>query len=147
LPSVVPIQAAAAATPTPLAAHDITVQIDVLAPAYSMLSGMGLGILSYGGTECGGTGDYSDLDQGMRATIRDGSNNILGIATFDSHGKSITTDGNFTTDCQFTSTVSNVPDSPFYQVTVNQRDAQQFTHDELRARNYVLALSVGKSTY
>ena len=146
VPTAAPTPIVPAATPT-LAVHDVTVQVDAKAPAFSMLSGLGYEILSYPPTECGGTGDYSDLDQGMRATIKDGSGNILGIAAFDGHGKSITMDGNFTTDCQFTSVAKAVPDAAFYQVSLGQRDPQQFTHDELRAHNYVIALSVGSSSY
>jgi hypothetical protein len=99
--------------------------------------------LSVGGGGCEGDGGYSDIGDGMQATLRDSQNNILGIGNFSGQRTAIAKEGSWTTQCEWTTSIAHVSEQPFYALDLGRRGSIQFALDELKASGWVASVSIG----
>jgi hypothetical protein len=121
------LQASGALTPH----HTITGTFDLIDSSLDFPS-----IDVVGGT-CEGKGGYSDIAPGASVSLKDGDGKLLGSS-------SLGTGTGSTTRCTFTYTFSNVPEVPFYTVSVSRRGDVTNSLADMQARGWTFGLTLGK---
>jgi hypothetical protein len=112
------------------------------------------------GQSCAGWGGYSDVGDGTSVTITDGSGNLLGSATLSGGTANAVANGNQVlhyndgigdfngpqvaeTECDFTFSVSQVPQVSFYQVEVGNRGKQSYSLSQMEQNGWFVGLTLG----
>jgi hypothetical protein len=109
--------------------HTIAGTLDVVTQA---LFGLPAGASCYVPTAYGGEMN------GDQVTVTDGSGSTLGVGTLTNG----TVTGPGATICEFSFTVSDVPDSSFYGVTVDGHSGPQYSKGQLQSANWAMSLSL-----
>lgn len=91
---------------------------------------------------CGGAGGYSDVNEGMPVTVKDGTGKIIATGNIGSGSKP--KDGSMYSEvmCNFEITVNNVPKADFYSILVGRRGELNYSFDEMQKRNWTISLSL-----
>jgi len=118
------------------AAHTITGTLTVIFPtAFAQGSD---------GDPCYVPTDYGNETDGDQVVITDSSGSTLGIGSLTggilSSGPGGTSGS--PVGCQFSFTAANVPDSPFYGVSIDGRMGPQYSESELQADNWTMSLTL-----
>jgi len=95
-------------------------------------------ILREGGS-CFTEKSFSDIREGQTVSVRDANDTIVAIGYIgvgQARKDSLW-------NCAFNFTVPNIPESPFYTVTIATRKPIVVSLDELRKDNWILKLTVG----
>lgn len=95
---------------------------------------------SDGSTPCVGYQGYSDIAEGAPVVITDQGGTVIATGQLD-HGSATVGADNRGTSCTFTFEVKNVPDKPFYGVTVSHRGTQTYSAE--KAKGGLISLSLG----
>ena len=88
------------------------------------------------GTSCEGTGGYSDISAGAQVTLRDGDGKTLGTTFLLSGTGTVSS-------CDFTFTIENVPEVPFYSVEISHRGQITNSLADMKADGWTFSLSLG----
>jgi hypothetical protein len=105
-------------------------------------------LMDIGGTSTcdGGTGGYSDIGPGTDVVVRDGSNNVLGVAALGDGQHRATPDSGIGGGCIWQTTVHNVPTGKsFYTVEVGHRGEQTYSPSQLDKSGWLVDLTLGGS--
>jgi len=88
---------------------------------------------SFGSCDTSSSG-YSDISSGGTVTVKNASGTTIGTGTLGDGG----------TTCDFSFTVSGIPDSTFYSVYIGgpQRGAQTYSESKLISDNWNISLSL-----
>jgi hypothetical protein len=96
--------------------------------------------ISRSGSNCSGTGGYSDLTEGAAVTVKNESGTVIATGSLD-EGVS---DAIYpTVVCHFSFTIPNVPDAKFYSVEVTHRGALTYSADHLKSDGWKVDASIG----
>ena len=109
--------------------HTITGTLDVVTQA---LFGLSAGASCYVPTAYGGEMN------GDQVTASDGSGSTLGVGTLTNG----TVTGSGATICEFSFTVSDVPDASFYSVTIDGHSGPQYSKNQLHSANWAMSLTL-----
>ena len=90
------------------------------------------------GTPCAGSGGYDDIRASAQVIVKDQDGKTIGTSQL---GPGTQTQAS---DCLFTFTVSGLPKAEFYSVEVSHRGALSWSFDELKAKGWTVALSLGQ---
>jgi hypothetical protein len=91
---------------------------------------------NFSSTFCAGTGGYADIRSGTNVVLKDGDGKLLATGSL----------GNPTgsgSQCTFTYTLKNVPDSPFYTIEVGSRGDLSYSLEEMRGKAWSIDLTLG----
>jgi len=89
------------------------------------------------GAGCTGVGGYDDLSAGTAVVVKDEGGKVLATGSLDS-GKISALE-----TCQWSFTVSNVPDAKFYQIEVSHRGAVTYSKADLDKAGWKVQLRLG----
>lgn len=89
---------------------------------------------------CSGSGGYDDLTAGAPVTVKNESGSIIATGTLD---EGVSDPAYPTVACDFAFTISNLPDAKFYSVEVSHRGALTYSKDELNAKGWKIAATIG----
>lgn len=92
------------------------------------------------GESCYGRGGYSDIKPGTQVVVRDGSGMILGKGALADSSFSKSENGG---SCLLQFTVTDIPESDFYAITVGRRGDLTYSSAELAAAGNRVDLSLG----
>jgi len=97
-----------------------------------------------GGTpeNCFGLGGYSDIEEAMPVTIKDGQGKILATGRTGS-GTQPKDVGYSYVKCIFYFQVDSVPKSDFYTIEVGRRGGLNYSFEEIQNQNWKVSLSLG----
>jgi hypothetical protein len=90
------------------------------------------------GPDCEGSGGYADIAVGTGVLVKDGDGKTLATSRLDDSASTIFG------ICRFTFSVE-VPDAPFYAVSVGRRGELTYSRDELAARAWIVGFTLGGS--
>lgn len=113
----------------------------------------------FGGWDtCSGTGGYDDIGSGMRVTVRSGDGTVLGVGDtrqvrppdlksddewLSSIAEEAREDAAADRSCVVVFEVPDVPVSDFYSIEVGSRGELTYSHAEMEADEWIVALSIG----
>lgn len=92
--------------------------------------------ISTSGDTCEGDGGYSDINQGVEVTVRDGTGKLLQTGSL---GEGT---GNLVR-CEFPFTIKGVPETDFYSVEVGSRGDLSYSLDDMKANAWTLGFQLG----
>ena len=88
------------------------------------------------GSGCEGSGGYSDVRPGAGITLKDGDGKVLATS-------SLGVGSGTSTSCDFTFSLTNVPEVPFYTIEISHRGALSYSLTDMKTQMWDLALSLG----
>lgn len=91
-------------------------------------------------TSCVGTGGYNDIGPGLSVTVRDESDDIVGVGELAYQPPEGPVPPR---RCDYIFTVDELPAAPFYQVEVGERGSLDFSADDLGAQGWHVELTLG----
>lgn len=130
--------ATAVPTPTP-AGHDINGTLTL-----NLLAALPIDVTHQG--ECQGASGYDDIVPGAEVLLKDGDGHTLAVANLGPGHvteRAPGADGYTFVNCQFAFTMTAIPDRPFYTFSIGHRGAPTYAHDELAARGWSVAMTLG----
>lgn len=97
---------------------------------------------------CKGSGGYSDISEGTQVVVKNGQGTILatgrlGVGTFPPIPSPAPKTPPTTDICGFAFLVPAIPDSDFYSIEVSHRGALVYSREDLKAKGWQVALSLG----
>ena len=88
------------------------------------------------GSGCEGGGGYNDIRPGAGITLKDGDGKVLATSSLGAGSGT-------NTSCDFTFSLTNVPEVPFYTIEISHRGALSYSLSDMKAQVWDLALSLG----
>ena len=98
------------------------------------------GGISRSGSNCSGTGGYSDLTAGGAVTVKNESGTVIATGSLDDGVSDATYP---TVVCHFSFTIASVPDAKFYSIEVTHRGALTYSQDHLNSDGWKVDASIG----
>jgi hypothetical protein len=89
-----------------------------------------------------GSDKYANLDSGAQVVVKDATGTIIGAGPVGS-GKREPKVGQALYLCTFSFTVSNLPDVPFYALTLDAYGSLTYTRQELVGKNWQVSMNLG----
>jgi hypothetical protein len=89
------------------------------------------------GSDCQGSGGYSDIGPGASVTVRNEKGETIGTSNLGS-GEHISGFG-----CTYDFTVDGVPNAKFYRIEVSHRGEVEYSRAEIEAADWNVNLSLG----
>jgi hypothetical protein len=89
------------------------------------------------GSDCQGSGGYSDIGPGTSVTVRNETGDTIGTGDLG--------EGDFAEGfgCDYPFTVEDVPNAKFYRVEVSHRGEVEYSHAEMEANDWEVSVSLG----
>ena len=94
-------------------------------------------------TGCDGMGGYRDISRGAGVTVKDGDGKIVGSGSL---GEGVRGSSQYAGifNCRFPFSVDNVPEVPFYSLTVGQRAGITYSLADMKAKGWVVDVTLGR---
>jgi hypothetical protein len=92
-------------------------------------------------TTCSGGGGFSDLKAGASIVIKDGNRNVVATGALPT-GSLNQSGGSSGEVCTWRVPVPNVPDRPFYTVSVGTRGGPRYGRDSLASKRWTMNVSL-----
>lgn len=101
--------------------------------------------ISRDGASCSGTGGYDDIRGGLGVVVKDAAGKTIATGQLGPGVAMQTLDTGAITlyDCRFPITLTDVPESDFYEIEVGRRGSLSYSQEQMEAAGWNVALTIG----